>query len=75
MTMIAIDLTRSLPSYPNGSSPPQRGLPRLPWWSFSQSFHRPQLNRTRLHSPGIAAQPDLPRPYWTGLSGRLAVIS
>jgi hypothetical protein len=23
----------------------------------------------------IAAQPDLARPYWTGLSGRLAVIS
>jgi hypothetical protein len=23
----------------------------------------------------VAAQPDLPRPYWTGLSGRWAVIS
>jgi hypothetical protein len=30
-------------------------------------------NQTALN--GMPSQPELPRPYWTGLSGRLAVIS
>src|SRR5215216_620400 len=30
-------------------------------------------NQTTLN--GMSSQPELPRPYWTGLSGRLAVIS
>jgi hypothetical protein len=30
-------------------------------------------NQTALN--GMPSQPELPRPYWGGLSGRLAVIS
>jgi hypothetical protein len=30
-------------------------------------------NQTAL--TGIPTEPELPRPYWSGLSGRLAVIS
>ena len=30
-------------------------------------------NQTALN--GILTQPELPRPYWSGLSGRWAVIS
>jgi hypothetical protein len=43
--------------------------------SFSQSFHQSLLQPTRPYSTAIHGQPDLPRPYRTGLSGRLAVVS
>jgi hypothetical protein len=37
----------------------------------------PQATTAANHTPlsGMPSQPELPRPYWSGLSGRLAVIS
>ncbi len=53
---------------------PQRGHPRLPWWSFAVIPQDPTAaNQTALN--GMPSQPELPRPYWSGLSGRWAVIS